>query len=53
MTSLPNDVRHFDFCYPFSGISVSSAVNSFWLRLCRAVASVAKIRLFTIPSRIT
>jgi hypothetical protein len=42
MTSLPNDVRYFDFCYPFSAISVSSAVNSFWLRPCRAVTSVAK-----------
>jgi hypothetical protein len=31
-----------DFCYLFSAISASSAVNRFWLRLGRAVLSAVK-----------
>jgi hypothetical protein len=36
------DVRNIDFCYVFSAIFAASAVNGFWLRLCRAVNTVAE-----------
>jgi hypothetical protein len=41
MTSLPRDVRYIDFYDLFSAISASSAVNSFWLRLRRAMGTAA------------